>query len=156
VQRERGTRWRAEIEKAVPAIQLQTSFDQFQHVGMFAIAASIALLADNIARVYAHDKLGHGGQRQAHGREIAPGITFGKVLWAAANAARHYQGTPLHSGTEAVLDVFNITARDEQAAFLLLERAGVSDEGGLLRELNALCDSIDQAERAARVPQPGP
>jgi len=80
VQRERGTRWRAEIEKAVPAIQLQTSFDQFQHVGMFAIAASIALLADNIARVYAHDKLGHGGQRQAHGREIAPGITFGKVL----------------------------------------------------------------------------
>jgi hypothetical protein len=153
--RDRGIEWREAMAREVRGSSFMDALnDQMQHVGMFAIAACISLLADNIARIYAHTKLGHGGQRTTYGSELKPEITFGRVLWAAGNAARHYEGARLYPGTEAVLDAFNITARDEQAAFLLLEAAGIKTEDDLLREVNLLCDGIDQAAQAAKAAQP--
>ncbi len=157
--RERGVAWRQQMAQEIkgsPAIE--QTFDTMQHVGMFAIAACIALLADNINRTYVREKIkAKELDRVNFGREIRPNIPFGKVVWAAGNAARHYDGMPLNDWNEQVLGEFNITARDEQAAFLLLEAAGITTEVDLIRELNVVLDGMDQVIQAARAaPQPGP
>ena len=138
-------------ELSFPGSAMDATFNTMQHVGMFAIAACIALLADNIGRTYAREKLKTEElDRVDFGNEIRPGIRFGKVLWAAANAARHYAGEPLYDRNEKVLGAFNIAARDEQAAFLLLETAGIKTENDLIRELNVVLDGIDQAIQRAK------
>ena len=153
--RERGVQWRQQMAigiKGSPA--MDEMFNTMQHVGMFAIAACIALLADNVSRTYVRERVkAKEPNRVNFGREIVAG-PFGKVLWAAGNAARHYDGTPLNDWNEQVLGAFNITARDEQAAFLLLEAVGIRTEDDLIRDLNIVLDGMDQAIQAAQPPGP--
>jgi len=112
---------------------------------MYPIAACIALLSDNVGRTYARERLGIPElDRINFGAIIRPEIPFGKVLWCAANSARHYDGGPLNQWNEAVLRAFDIEARDEQAAFLLLEGAGIIVEADILRQLEEMLDDMDR------------
>jgi len=150
--RRRGVAWREEMARAFvfDNQRLQRDFDRMQQVGMYPIAACIALLSDNIARTYIREVLDRDERdRVDFGALVRPDIPFGKVIWCAANAARHYDGEALWPSNEAVLLAFNIEARDEQAAFLLLEGAGVIEEADLLRQLDAMLDQMD-ALRAGR------
>jgi hypothetical protein len=141
------------MAKDVRGSEKDRLFDTMQHVGEYAIAACIALLSDNIGRTYVRDKLELPEiERKDFGNQIRPGIPFGKILWVAGNAVRHYDGEPFHPENEAVLEAFSIKARDEEVAFRLLEAAGVRTEADLTRELEAILDGMDLAARAAMFP----
>lgn len=130
---------------------MEADFEKMQHVGMFALAACILRPADNIGRTYVREKLrGNERERVKLRNEVRLGITVGKILWAAGNAARHYDGEPLNAWNEEVLGAFNIEPRDEQSAFLLLEAAGIRTEADLLRELDAILNGMDEAIREAK------
>ena len=158
--RRKGEDWRKEVERQFGSLtekrqesdRMNATFEKMQWVGMFPIAACIALLADNIVRTYVREKLdADEGARSDFGREATPGIRFGKIFRVAANVGRHYDGEPLNQKlNEDVLGAFGVTPRDEQAAFLLLERSGIKTEEDLIREVDAILDDIDEAIRAAK------
>lgn len=148
--RRRGIDWRKEMARqfVFDDAALTQEFDKMQQIGMYPIAACIALLADNVGRTYVRETFGMRElERITFGANIRRDIPFGKVLWCAANAARHYDGGALNEWNEAVLEAFNIEARDEQAAFLLLERAGIIAEGDLLQQLDMMLDEMDERLR---------
>jgi hypothetical protein len=145
--RRRGIAWRQQMARELifNNDELRQEFDKMQQVGMYPIAACIALLSDNVGRTYVRERLRMAElERVNFGAIIRPEIRFGKVLWCAANAARHYDGEALNPWNEAVLREFGIEARDEQAAFLLLEGAGVIGEADLLQQLEVMLDDMDR------------
>lgn len=146
-QRERGAAWRIEIEREVNVPQLRREFDRVQDVAAFPIACAIALVADNASRTYALMKLKAEKKRKNFGNDIVPGVPFGRVLWVAANAARHYGNKELFKDNEAVLNKLDVSRRDEGAVLQLLEAAHITDAYTLLEHLAALFDQIDDASR---------
>jgi hypothetical protein len=151
--RQRGIAWRQEMARQLifDHAEMQREFDKMQQVGMYPIAACIALLSDNVGRTYVRERLGLPElDRINFGAIIRPEVPFGKVLWCAANAARHYDGGPLNGWNEAVLQAFEVEARDEQAAFLLLDRSGIVAELDLLQQLEVMLDEMDRRRERDR------
>ncbi len=120
---------------------------QSQRDTVHALAGCIALVADNVARNYARDTTGDENVRRRHGRIIRHLnrniTTFGNLLWVAANAARHYAGTPFYRETENIISAFSISERDESVPFKLFEISKVNNEDDLENDLHVLCGGIN-------------
>lgn len=144
-QRERAKAWREEMNRQFQGARLQAmmQLDEFEYVGLFAIAAAISILGDNIARIYALTKLNDEYRRRDFGPEVRPGFMFGRVLWVAGNAARHYADEEFHKDTEQALQDLGVQRRDEGAAFEALEIASVRDYDDFMARLQALMDDVD-------------
>lgn len=66
------------------------------------------------------------------------------MLWAAANAARHYAGEPFWPKTEAVIAAFGIKERDDSVPYQLLELAKVRTKNDIANDLDVIRGSIDE------------
>jgi len=149
-QRERGKEWRAQMEREIGFSQLAAESDRVQDVGAFPLACAIALVADNVARIYALVRLANERRRTEFGDEVAAGVTFGAALWVAANAARHYDDKALWADNEAVLTALGVKRRDEGAVLEVLEAGGITEAATLLENLGVLCDQIDAVAKSQR------
>ena len=150
-ERHKQDRFVAEIQReltGVPIGPFEASLRRSQSDTLNALGACIALIADNIARLYAAEAFGDEQERRKHGRIIKDAAgrnttTFGTVLWAAANAARHYGDEPFRPTTEAVIAAFGIEERDESLAYQLLEIAEIRSKNDITNDLDVIFGSMD-------------
>jgi len=149
IERERGVRWRAEMDAQMGFDKLTPLHDLIQSVGMYGIACCVALLSDNVARVWSMMVLEDEKRRKEFG-PINAGETLGTLLWAAGNTARHYDGGEFLPGTETVLARIGVSDRDESTTFQILEKAGIGSLDDLVPDLEALCEEIESAAPAWR------
>ncbi|HEY5023081.1 MAG TPA: hypothetical protein VII30_11410 [Gemmatimonadaceae bacterium] len=122
------------------AAELRAGFEGVQRGNVYAVAACIAVLADNIARFYATRVLGKETAATRFGSNMN-GVPFGEVLRVAGNAARH---VPIAGETSiATLETVGIERRDDAVPYELLELAGIRTLDHLICELDILAHHID-------------
>ena|ERR1700736_520373 len=147
-EREKADAWYASevlrITTAVPGAKVSWYRDDLRLLAANSLAQCIAVVGDNFARMHAHHLFsGDEDRREECGSEVVPGLRFGAVLKAAANAARHHAGKPFRPKTEAVLQALGIEQRYAGATFRVLEVAGIKTLDDLERELDQVAADLE-------------
>ena len=139
--RREGDEWLDEALAEFPdPAQLRRDFEGVQRGNIYAVAACIAVLADNIARFYATRVFGDEKKARDFGSDIK-GVPFGEILRVAGNAARH---VPISGETSiTTLEIVGIQRRDDAVPFELLELAGVQTMDELINELDIFAHQIE-------------
>lgn len=144
-QTEAGDAWRAWIETTPAAQFFPLDIERFHYIGAYVLADALALVSDNVLRYWADGLFEQAWKRKEFGEETN-GMPFGKFLWAAGNAARHYTGKAYPDDrTEEAITQLGVTARDESVVFRIWKTSGLESIGELLRRLDATCREMESA-----------
>jgi hypothetical protein len=147
---DRNNRWFEDAAKRSKSEFLRKILPSIRYVTLFSIAQAIAIISDNVSRVYCLDKLDDEMARKKFGMDIQPGFPFGKALWLAGNTARHYSGEPFSSDTESALVDLGIAERREGTTLEVLIKGGVTTLDEMVSRLNTILDDVE-AEAWKRV-----
>jgi hypothetical protein len=141
-QRKKGDDWRVGVKSDIAIPRFDPIFDVAQYSGAYSSAQCIAIVADNLARVWAFALFGNEHKRRRFGK-LVNNVRFGKALWAAGNAARHYKGMPFYKATSDILKQLGVESLDEAAALCVLDAVGIHTLRDLLRDLESLCEEME-------------
>lgn len=141
-QRQRGDLWRQGHDSDFSSSAMADIFDVAKYSGAYSSAHCIAIIADNVARVWAFALFGDEHERKRFGR-LVNSVRLGKALWAAGNAVRHYKEALFYKETAQTLEKLGVVALDESAALSVLDVIGIHAMSDLVSELESLCDAME-------------